>query len=187
MTWYPAWYKTAEEVAKRKDWILSELPDGRLRFAARDGSRAEPIISTGNDDDVPRAIAAAVAAMESGAIPASDPIAGIDAAIKQGTDRISSAIPIAKAIIDGRKAMGLADKMAMLAERMHSVPKALEARADALLPRLDALEAKSAPTFDGLDAVLADAEKGVAAAEAAMRLLTNGGPLLDSGGSKSGS
>jgi hypothetical protein len=107
-------------------------------------------------------------------------------ALKNTTDRIAAAVPIAKAIIDGRKAMGLAEKMGRLAERMQSVPKALEAHADALLPRLDALEAKGAPTFEGLASVIADAEKGVAAAEAAMRLLTNGGPLLDSAGSKNG-
>jgi hypothetical protein len=109
-----------------------------------------------------------------------------DAVLRNATARISAAVPIAKAIVDGRKAMGLAEKMGRLAERMHSVPKALEAHADALLPRLDALEAKGAPTFEGLAAVIADAEKGVAAAEAAMRLLTNGGPLLDSADSKNG-
>lgn len=99
--------------------------------------------------------------------------------LAHGAERIAAAIPIAKAIVSGRKIMGLAEKMGMLAERMQSVPKALEARADALLPRLDALESKGHPVFDGLDRVLADAEKGVAAAEDAVRQLGNF-PLGDS-------
>jgi hypothetical protein len=196
VTWQPRWYKTALAAAAANGWNLVEQPNGRLAFSdlkpwadrlAFSSERVSPIESTGNDDDAPRAIAAAVAAMKGAAVPASDPIAGIDTAIKQGTDRISSAVPIAKAIIDGRKAMGLASKMALLADRVKSVPAALEAKADALLPRLDALEARGAPAFDDLAAVILDAEKGVAAAEAAMRLLTNGGPpLSDSGDSKNG-
>lgn len=78
--------------------------------------------------------------------------------------------------------MSLAEKMATLAARSQAVPKALEARADALLSRLDSLEAKGVPVFDGLDGVLSDAEKGVAEAEGAMRQLSNA-PLPPSGGS----
>ena len=76
--------------------------------------------------------------------------------------------------------------MATLAQRAQSVPKALEAKADALLPRLDALEASGGAAFEGLANVVADAEEGVAAAEAAMRLLTNGAPLSASSGSQKG-
>lgn len=186
MTWQPTWFEAARKMADRNGWVLSDQPDGRLAFASADGARSESIISTGNDVDALRAINDAAAAMRAGAPAPVDPTSGLSAALKQQTARISAAVPIAKAIVEGRKAMALSDKMALLAERMQSVPKALEARADALLPRLDALEAKAPATFDALAAVVADAEKGVAAAEAAMRLLTNGGPLLDSGGSASG-
>jgi hypothetical protein len=185
VTWQPRWYKTALASAAANGWTLIEQPDGRLAFAS--ATRREPIVSTGNDEDAPHAIAEAVASMNGMTLPAPDPLAGLGSVLKDRTNRISSAVPIAKAIIDGRKAMGLASKMALLADRVKSVPAALEAKADALLPRLDALEARGAPAFDDLTAVILDAEKGVAAAEAAMRLLTNGGPpLSDSGDSKSG-
>jgi hypothetical protein len=185
VTWRPRWFDAALAAANENGWRLADQPDGRLAFVFL--NRVVRIESTGNDEDVPRAIAAAVAAMKGAALPAPDPLAGLGSALKDTADRISSAVPIAKAIIDGRKAMGLASKMALLADRVKSVPAALEAKADALLPRLDALEARGAPAFDDLTAVILDAEKGVAAAEAAMRLLTNGGPpLSDSGDSKSG-
>lgn len=71
--------------------------------------------------------------------------------------------------------MGLAEKMGTLATRMQAVPAALGARADAVLTRLDALEASGTATFSGLEQVVADAEAGVSAAEHAMRQLTNGG------------
>ncbi len=148
-------------------------PDGAqvLRVAGwrKDGSIFNQTTTPFSGDPVERA--KVLAAMQSGnASPIVDPLT-LDLA--RGTERIAAAIPIAKAIISGRKAMGLAEKMGMLAERMQSVPKALEARADALLPRLDALESKGHPVFDGLYQVLADAEKGVAAAEDAMRQLGN--------------
>lgn len=82
--------------------------------------------------------------------------------------------------------MSLAEKMATLAARSQAVPKALETRADALLSRLDSLEAKGVPVFDGLDGVLSDAEKGVAEAESAMRQLSNG-PLPGSSASPTSS
>lgn len=82
--------------------------------------------------------------------------------------------------------MGLAEKMATLASRSKAVPAAIEARVDKLLPRLDALEANGNLHLGGLETMVADAETGVAAAEAALRQLTNGGPpLSDSGGSSS--
>lgn len=108
--------------------------------------------------------------------------------LARASDVIAAAVPVAKAIVDGKKAMSLADKMATLAARSQAVPKALEARADALLPRLATLEKSGAVAFGALDAIVADAEKGVASAEAAVRALTNGGPpLSDSGGSQAAS
>jgi hypothetical protein len=68
----------------------------------------------------------------------------------------------------------LQDKFKRLAERAKAVPAALGQRADAALARLDAVEARSV-VFDKLDAIAADAEQGVAAAEDALNQLTNGG------------
>lgn len=102
--------------------------------------------------------------------------------LDRAADRIAAATVVARAIVEGRR-MSLADKMARLAERSQAVPAAIEARVDKLLPRLDALEASGNTHVGGLEAVVTDAEKGVAAAEQAMRKLTNGGPPLSDAGS----
>lgn len=192
MTWKPHWFDQAQTVALGHGWKVIEQSDGRLAFQS--ATAQSPIIFTGNEPDAPAAISRAAALMTSGAaIPTGDPISGLDAALKDKTaqlalqanlehktNQIAAAVPIVKAIVDGKKAMSFAEKMATLAARSQAVPKALEARADALLPRLDALEAKGKPVFDGLESVIADAEKGVAVAESAMRQLSNG-PLSGSG------
>ena len=174
MTWHPKWHGLAAAEAQAHGWALIEQADGKLAFVSSDGKTKAPIISTGNDEGAPEAIRLASNAMQ------------LQSSLTKATDRITAAVPIARAIVDGRKAMGLAEKMATLAQRAQSVPKALEAKADALLPRLDALEASGGAAFEGLANVVADAEEGVAAAEAAMRLLTNGAPLSASSGSQKG-
>ena len=103
--------------------------------------------------------------------------------IANGADRIASATVIAKAIVDGRKRMSLAAKFSTLADRAKAVPKALEARADSLLPRLDAVEKRGHAAFDGLEAVVKDAEAAADATEGALRMLSNGGPPLAGSGS----
>ena len=171
--WNPVWRTDAEHVAQANGWKLIEQADGRLAFQTIDTKTTTAILFTGNEQDVPAAISRAAAAMN------------LQGGIQNATGVVSSAATVTKAIQDGKR-MSLAEKMAILAARSQAVPKALEARADALLPRLDALEANGGPVFDGLESVVADAEKGVAAAESAMRLITNGGPLPPSGGSQSG-
>lgn len=171
--WNPIWRTDAEHIAQANGWKLIEQTDGRLAFQTIDAAATSPILFTGNEEDVRPAIRRAAAALK------------LQMGLQSGTAVVAGAATITKAIQDG-KVMSLAEKMAMLAARSQAVPRALEARADALLPRLDALEAKGGPVFDGLEAVMADAEKGVAAAESAMRLLTNGGPLSGSGGSQTG-
>jgi hypothetical protein len=109
--------------------------------------------------------------------------------LSQAADRIAAAVPIAKAIVDGRQAekrMSLAEKMKTLASRSQAVPGAIERRVDALLPRIDALEANAGVSLTGLEQVVADAEAGVAATDAAMRQLSNGGPPLGSSENSSG-
>lgn len=198
MTWKPHWFDQAQTVGLGHGWKVIEQQDGRLAFQS--ATAQSPIMFTGNEADVPGAISRAAALMTSGAaIPADDPISGLDAALKDKTaqlslqanlahktNQIAAAVPIAHAIVNGNKAMSLADKMATLAARSQAVPKALETRADALLSRLDALEATSGPVFTGLEGVMGDAERGVAAAESAMRQLSNG-PLPVSSVSRTGS
>ena len=171
--WNPVWRTDAEHVAVANGWKLTEQADGRLAFQTADLKTTTAILFTGNEQDVPAAISRAAAAQK------------LQAGIQNATAVVAGAAVVTRAIQDGKR-MSLSEKMATLAARSQAVPKALEARADALLPRLDALEAKGHPAFDGLESVVADAEKGVAAAETAMRLLTNGGPLPGSSGSQSG-
>jgi hypothetical protein len=101
-------------------------------------------------------------------------------AIDKSSDTIAAATPIAKAIIEGKAAkMALKDKFAMLADRSKAIPVALAEKADKLHERMDALQARGNKAFAGLDAVLTDAEHGVAAAEDAVNQLTNGGSVID--------
>jgi hypothetical protein len=98
---------------------------------------------------------------------ASRAVAALTATLPRATEIVSAAANIAGAIV-------LQDKFKRLAERAKAVPAALGQRADAALARLDAVEARSV-VFDKLDAIAADAEQGVAAAEDALNQLTNGG------------
>lgn len=172
--WNPPWRAEAEKTAQANGWALIEQADGRLAFETRDAATRSTIIFTGNEADVSDAIARAASALN------------LQAGLKGSTAKIAAAVPIAKAIIDGKRAMSLSEKMGTLAVRAKAVPLALEARADALLPRLDALEKTGGAAFAGLEAIAADAEAGVSAAEGALRQLTNGGPLSGSAGSQAG-
>lgn len=99
--------------------------------------------------------------------------------IARGADRIASATVIARALVEGR--MSLSDKLKLMTERAHGVPKALEARADAVMARLDAVEKTGAAAFDGIEAHVGDAEAAAASAESAVRALTNS-PLGEGSG-----
>ena len=83
----------------------------------------------------------------------------------------------ARLVIEGRRTMALAEKLGTVADRMKTVPTDLGARADKLLGRLAALEQHGGNTFSALEAVTADAEAGVAAAEAALAHLSAGSNL----------
>lgn len=160
--WNPTWRSEADHIAGAHGWKVIEQSSGQLAFVTADGKTTSPLIFTGNEGDVSAAIGRAASAMK------------LQAGLQNATAVVAGAATITKAIQDGKAKMSLAEKMAMLAARSQAVPKALEARADALLPRLDALEKTGEASFSGLESVIVDAEKGVAAAEAAMRLLSNG-------------
>lgn len=175
MTWQPKWYKTALTAAAANGWNLIEQPDGRLAFAS--ATRREPIVSTGNDEDAPHAIDAAVAAMKRGAVIPStpDPLPDLAPALKQTTDRISAAIPIAKAIVDGRRM----SKLAAVADRMTAKRAAHDAKADAFMARLDVIDKAEPAAFTRGEAFLKDREADLREFEDTLRQLTNL-PLSDS-------
>lgn len=98
------------------------------------------------------------------------------------TERIAAARVVAQALVDAKRQTGVpmsASKLLALAERVPRFTKALEDRADALMARLDKVEAAGAAAFDGHNALLDNMERAVEAAEGAVRQLTNGGPPLD--------
>lgn len=99
--------------------------------------------------------------------------------LAQRIDTIQSHTIIANAIIEGKRAMALSDKFKTLATRINSVPKNLEARADALAARLDTIEQRGDKAFSGHETFLDGVETGVAAAEDALNQLTNGAPASD--------
>ena len=105
--------------------------------------------------------------------------------IAAGADRIASARVIARALVEGKKRMGLAEKAANFAARAQAVPKAFEARLDALSPRLDAIEKNGHASLDGIEAAVAEAEKAVATAESVARVMSNN-PLPGSTSSQGG-
>lgn len=94
------------------------------------------------------------------------------AALKATLPRATEIVFTAANIATGIRTDMLSDKFKRLADRAKAVPAKLGERADAALARLDAVEARSV-VFDKLDAIAADAEQGVAAAEDALNQLTN--------------
>lgn len=67
-------------------------------------------------------------------------------------------------------------KLAQIAQRAPQVVKELEARADKLGPRLDALEKRGNATFDKWEGHLGEQEAAISEAENAINQLSNGAP-----------
>jgi hypothetical protein len=97
----------------------------------------------------------------------------LTADIANGADRIASATVIATALVEGKARMALAEKSKRLADRAHAVPKVLEARIDAALVRLDAVEKAGGAAMDGLEAHIGDSEAAIAATEDVVRQISN--------------
>jgi hypothetical protein len=97
----------------------------------------------------------------------SQAVAALKATLPRATEIVSTAANIAGAIV-------LQDKFKRLAERAKAVPAKLAARADKVNAAWDALEVDGDEAFDGHEAILTDAEQGVAAAKDALNQLTNG-------------
>lgn len=104
-------------------------------------------------------------------------VAALSETLPRATEIVTAAANVATAINQGSRAMSIQDKFRRLAERSKAVPAKLGERADAVTLRWDALEARGGTAFAGHEAVLADAEQGVTAAEDALNQLTNGAPV----------
>jgi hypothetical protein len=99
-------------------------------------------------------------------------VTALAATLPRATEIISTAANIA----EGIRMTSIQDKFKHLADRARQVPAALSAKADEVLSRLDAVEARGGTAFDKLHGVVNDADQGVAAAEDALNQLTNGAP-----------
>lgn len=71
----------------------------------------------------------------------------------------------------------LSEKLAKAAGVAQRQTVKIEARADSLIAREEAIEAKTHQAFAPHEAILNDAEKGLDEVEASLRLLSNGAPL----------
>lgn len=99
--------------------------------------------------------------------------------LQQTTNRITAAIPVAKAIIDGRKAM---NKLQTLATIMADRRKNWDDRAQVLLDRVPELDSKAETAFNSHETALNEAETGFKEMEDAVRDLAGGnGRPLDGG------
>ena len=72
--------------------------------------------------------------------------------------------------------MSLQDKMKALAAKAKKLPADIEAQADKLTARIDAVDTRAVDSFGKLGDVLTDAESAVSATEDAVNQLSNGGP-----------
>lgn len=72
--------------------------------------------------------------------------------------------------------MSLQDKLRALAAKAKKLPADIEANADALAARIDAVDTRAVNSFGKLASVMDDADAAVSATEDAVNQLTNGAP-----------
>jgi hypothetical protein len=80
---------------------------------------------------------------------------------------------IAKAIIDGRQAMSLIDKLNLVVERREDLNRSLDAGADKILERYAEVDVKAAKAFDKHHDRLDAEEKAIDATDAAIERMSN--------------
>lgn len=93
--------------------------------------------------------------------------------LDQAADRIAAAVPVAKAIIDGRKAMSLLDKLDLVVERRADLDKSLSAGADKVLARYAEVDLKGQRAFDKHHARLDAEDQKLDATESAIDRMSN--------------
>jgi hypothetical protein len=95
-------------------------------------------------------------------------------AIERATEAVRVERVATTAQVERKKAMALQDKLRELAEKSKRVPQRISDRADEVSARWDVAEKRGEEAFSRLEAVIVDAERGVAATEDAVNQLTNG-------------
>ena len=75
-----------------------------------------------------------------------------------------------------KKQMALHEKLKALAAKAKKLPADIEANADALAARIDAVDTRAVNSFGALAGVMEDADAAIAATEDAVNQLSNGAP-----------
>lgn len=91
-------------------------------------------------------------------------------ALERGADVIAAAVPVAKAVVEGRRL----SKLSALADRMSSTVQAWDARADKIMAGVLKLEPMAESAFTAHETKLAEAEAGFKSMQDAVRDLTGG-------------
>ena len=84
---------------------------------------------------------------------------------------------LTEALLEMEMSTRLAEKLTKASGVAKRITETIEARADALIARETAIDRRTEDVFRPHEDVLGDAERGLDAAEAALRLLSNGAPL----------
>lgn len=109
----------------------------------------------------------------------------ITAAVSGLADRIAEYRVVRKFIKEGAQMSRLTEKLQMARGVVGRQTAKIEARADDLIAREEAIEAQTEQAFSGHESILSDAERGLDALERQLALLSND-PLESSGGSREG-
>jgi hypothetical protein len=88
-------------------------------------------------------------------------------------DRIAAAVPIAKAIVDGRKAMSLIDKLDLVVDRRNDLNQSLSDGADGVLTRYAEVKLKGVRAFDKHHARLDAEDTAIDKTDAAIDRMSN--------------
>lgn len=116
----------------------------------------------------------------------SQSVAAIAANLPDMTERVTSGVVVAKAIVDGQVAikelaeikrsapkMGLADKAKLLADKAKAIPTKISNRLDAADARLNGADARTDAAMTRVESVITDAENSAQIAEDVANQLTN--------------
>jgi hypothetical protein len=93
--------------------------------------------------------------------------------LERAADALVVARHVTKAIIDGREAMSLIDKLDLVVTRRQDLNKSLDAGADAVLERYAQVEAKSEKAFDKHHARLDAEETAIEKTDQAIERMSN--------------
>jgi hypothetical protein len=101
--------------------------------------------------------------------------AELKAQLDRAADRIAAAVPVARAIVNGRKAMSILDKLDLIKTRREEHNVALDTGADAVLAGYERVAIKRDQAFEKHLSAIKGEETALQATEAAIDRMSNMG------------